>query len=95
VLEQLIKCEANIFGDLTQQDWGEDGDIAHGSSYCNVLNSNEFGLKRGFAIFEKHCNNVVQVVIDLVQCLPLGMSTWKPRHEPNEQASLRASFNYR
>jgi hypothetical protein len=23
VLEQLIKCEADVFGDLTEQDWGD------------------------------------------------------------------------
>ena len=94
-LEQLIKREADVFGDLTEQDWGnvstlmkrhrgaaaggiaelfvgtalanfgeaesekngydfigfEDGNIAHGSSYGNVLNSNELGLQRGFAVF--------------------------------------------
>ena len=73
----------------------EDGNIAHGSSNGDVLNSNELGLQRGFAVFEKHCNNVVQVVIDFVQCFPLGMSAGKTGNETNEQARLRAAFNYR
>ena len=138
VLEQVIKREADVFGDLTEQDWGnvstlmkrhggaaasgitellvgtalanfgeaesekngydftgfEDGNIAHGSSYGNVLNSNELGLKRGFSVFEKHCNNVVQVVIDFVQCFPLRMSAGKTGNETNEQACLWAPLNY-
>jgi hypothetical protein len=103
MLEQLIKCETDVFGDLTEQDWrdvstlmewhrcapsgriaelfvrtalanfGEpesekngynfigfkDGNIAHNSSDGYVLNSNKLGFQFGFAVFEKHCNNVV------------------------------------
>ena len=73
----------------------EDGNIAHGSSNGDVLNSNELGLQRGFAVFEKHCNNVVQVVIDFVQRFPLGMRAGKTGNETNEQASLWAPLNYR
>lgn len=138
VLEQLIKRDADVFGDLTKQDWGnvstlmkryrgaaaggitklfvrtalanfgetesekygydftgfEDRNIAHDSSYGDVLNSNKFGLQRRFAVFKQHCNNVVQVVIDLIQRFALGMSAGKTGNEPNEQASLRAPLNY-
>lgn len=73
----------------------EDGNIAHGSSYGNVLNSNELGLQRGFAVFEKHCNNVVQVVIDFVQCFPLEMSAGKTGNKSNEQPCLWAPLNNR
>jgi len=59
------------------------------------LNSNELGFKRRFAIFEKHCNNLTQVVIDFVQCFPLGMRARKTRNETNEKARLRTPFNYR
>ena len=139
VLEQLIKRNTDVFGNLTKQDWRdvpplmkgdrctatcgiaklfvrstlanfgeaesekngydftgfEDGNIAHGSSNGDVLNSNELGLQRGFAVFEKHCNNVVQVVIDFVQRFPLGMRAGKTGNETNEQASLWAPLNYR
>lgn len=139
MLEELIKREADVFGDLTEQDWGnvstlmkrhrcaatggiaellmraaladfgeakfgedgdyfagfEDGNIAHGSSDGDVLNPNKFGLQYGFAVFEKHCNNIVQVAVHFIQCFPLGMGAGKTRNEADEQAGLRASLNYR
>jgi len=73
----------------------EDGNIAHDSSYGNVLNSNKLGLKRGFAVFEKHFNNVVQVSIDFIQGLALGMSAGEAGHETDEQARFRAPLDYR
>gem|GEM_PF-4170797 len=73
----------------------EDGHIAHDSSNSDVLHANELGLQRGFAVFEKHCNNVVKVAIDLVQRFPLGMDAEKTRNETNEQASLWAPLDYR
>jgi hypothetical protein len=73
----------------------EDGNNAHGSSYGNVLNSNKLGLQRGFAVFEKHCNHVVQVVIDLIQRFSLRMRAGKTGNKTNEQASSLAPLNYR
>ena len=139
MLEELIKREPDVFGDLTEQDWGdistlmkwnrcaaacgiaellvrsaladfgktefdengndfagfEDGNVPHNSSDGNVLHANKLGLQHGFTIFQKHCNNIVQVAVDLVQRFPLGMSTGKTGNKTNEQASLRAPLNYR
>ena len=101
IAELFVGTALTNFGEAESEKNGydfigfEDGDIAHGSSYGDVLNSNELGLQRGFAVFEKHCNNVVQVVIDFVQCFPLGMSAGKTGNETNEQARSRAPFNYR
>jgi hypothetical protein len=139
VLEQFIKREADIFGNLTEQDRGdvstlmkrhrctatsgitellvrtalanfgeaefdkngydfigfEDRNIAHDSSYGNVLNPDKLRLQDGLAVFQKHCNYVVQVVIDFIQRFALGMRARKPGNETNEQAGLWAPFDYR
>jgi hypothetical protein len=48
-----------------------------------------------FAVLQKHCNNVVQVVIDFVQRFALGVSAGKTWNETDEQTSLWAPLNYR
>ncbi len=139
MLEQLIEREADIFGYLTEQDWGdiptlmkwnrcatacgitelfvrsaladfgetefdqdgddfmglEDGNVAHNSSDGNVLDSDELGLEHGFAVFQKHGNNIMQIVVDFIQCFSLGMGAGETRNKTDEQASLWASLNYR
>lgn len=73
----------------------EDGNVAHDSSDSDVLNSDKLRLQRGFAIFQKHGNYIVQVVVDFIQRRPLGMGTGKTRNETDEQTSLWAPLNYR
>lgn len=73
----------------------EDGNIAHGSSDGDVVNTDKLGLQPGFAIFQKHWNYVVQVVVEFIQRFPLGMRAGKTRNETHEQAGLRAPLNYR
>jgi len=72
----------------------EDGNITHDSSDGYVLNPDKLRLKYGFAILQKHCDDIVQVVVDLVQCFPLGMRAGKAGNKTNEQASLWAPLNY-
>jgi hypothetical protein len=76
---------------------GEDGfkNGTHDSSDGDVLDPDKLGLQHGFTIFQKHCNNFVQVVVDLIQRFALGMSTWEARNKTNEQASLLAPLNDR
>ena len=101
IAELFVGTALTNFGEAESEKNGydfigfEDGNIAHGSSNGDVLNSNELGLQRGFTVFEKHCNNVVQVVIDFVQRFPLRMSAGKAGNKTNEQASLWAPLNYR
>jgi len=73
----------------------EDGNIAHESSDGDVLNPDKLGLQRRFAIFQKHFNNIVQVVVDFIQRFPLGMSTGEARDKTNKQAGLWTPLNYR
>ncbi len=138
MLEELIKREADVFGDLTEQDWGnvptlvkrhgcaatddipelfvraaladfgeaefgedgydfagfEDGNIAHDSGDSDVLNPNKFGLQYGFAVFQKHCNNIVQVAVHFIQRFPLGMGAGKTGNEADEQTGLRTPLDY-
>lgn len=62
----------------------EDRSIAYDSSYGHVLNSDKLGLQRRFAVFHKHGNNVVQVVVDFIQRFALGMSAGKTWNETKE-----------
>ncbi len=73
----------------------EDGNTTHDSSDSNILNTDKLGLQYRFAVFQKHSNNLVKVVINLVQRRPLGMSAGKTGNKTNEQASLWAALNYR
>ena len=69
--------------------------VAHGSSNGDVLDSDKLGLHHGLSIFQKHCNNVVQVAVDLIQCFPLRMSAGEIGNKIGEQSCLRAPLNYR
>lgn len=73
----------------------ENRNIAHGLRDGDVLNPNEFGLQYGFAVFQKHCNNIMQVAVHFIQRFPLGMGAGKTGNEADEQAGLRAPLNYR
>ena len=73
----------------------EDRNIAHDSSDGDVLDPDKLGLQHGFSIFQKHCNNIVQIVIDFIQCFSLGVSTGEARNKANEQPCFRAPLNYR
>ncbi|MDO9400158.1 MAG: hypothetical protein Q7T46_01640 [Polaromonas sp.] len=73
----------------------EDGDVAHDSSDGDVLDPDKLGLQYGLTIFQKHCNNIVQVPVDFIQRFPLGMSAGETGNKTNEQACLWAPLNYR
>jgi len=73
----------------------EDGNIAHDLRDGDVLNPHELGFQHGLAIFQKHCNDIMQVVVEFIQRFPLGMCAGKTRNETNEQAGLWAPLNYR
>ncbi len=73
----------------------ENGNVAHDSRNSNVLNPDKLGLQYGLTIFQKHCNNIVQIVVDFIQRLPLGMCTGETGNKANEQACLWAPLNYR
>jgi hypothetical protein len=66
-----------------------------GSSDGDVLNSHKLGFKRGFAVFQKHCDHVVEIAIDFIQGFTLGVRTGETGNEADEQACLRAPFDYR
>lgn len=68
---------------------------AHDSGDGDVLNPNKLRLQHRLAIFQKHCNDIAQVVINLIQCLSLGMRAGKTRDKTNKHAGLRTTFNYR
>lgn len=48
----------------------EDGNIVHESSDGDVLNPDKLGLQHRFAVFQKHCNDIVQVMVNLIQRSP-------------------------
>ena len=59
------------------------------------MDPDKLGLEHGFTIFQKHFNYFVQVVVDFIQCFPLGMCTRETRNKTNEQACLWTPLNYR
>jgi len=73
----------------------EDRNIAHHSSDGYVLNTDKLGFQNRFAVFQKHYNNFVKVMVDFIQCFPLRMGARKAGDKADEQAGLWASLNYR
>jgi hypothetical protein len=73
----------------------EDGNIAHDSSDSDILNPNKLRFRHGFAIFQQHCNDFVQVAVEFIQCCPLGMNAGKTWNKTDEQAGLWTPFNDR
>ena len=101
IAELLVRTTLADFGeaepDKNRYDFigFQDRYIAHDSSYGNVLNPNKLGLQYRLAVLQKHFNYIVQVAVDFIQRFALGMSARKTGNETNEQAGLRAPFNYR
>jgi len=50
------------------------------------LNPYKFGFQLGFAVFKKHCNDVVQVAVEFVERFALGMGARKTGYKSNEQS---------
>ncbi len=87
-------CEAEFYEDGDDFIGIEDGNMAHDSCNGDVLNPDKLGLQHGFSIFQKHCNNFVQIVVDLIKRFSLGMGTGEAGNKTNEQASFLAALNY-
>jgi len=62
----------------------ENRNIAHDSGDCDVLHSDKLRFKNWIAVFEKHCNDLTKVCVQLIQRGALGVRSGKPGNEPHE-----------
>jgi hypothetical protein len=83
---ELIYGESQLKKNLDDFVGLEDGRIPHASSDCDVLNPYELGFQLGFAVFQEHGNDLLQVAAEFVKCFSLGMSTRKAGDKPDEQS---------
>ncbi len=73
----------------------ENGNMAHGLSDGDVLNPDKLRLQHRFAVLQKHCNHILQVVVHFIQRCSLRVGAWESGNKTNEKASLLASLDYR
>lgn len=66
----------------------ENGDVAHDLCNGDILNADEFRLKRRFTVLEQQENNFAKILVKLIQRGALRMCTSKPGDEAHEQARL-------
>ena len=69
----------------------KNGNVPHDSRDRDVLNPNKFRFEHRLAIFEEHRYDLVKIGVQLVERFALGVSTGKPRNEPNKEARLSVS----
>lgn len=100
VTELFVRTALPNFGKAERYENGddlirlEDWDIPHQSGDCHVLNAYEFGLQGWFAIFEKHCEYLLEVSVEFVERLALGVRAREPRDKANKQLRLRAPLDH-
>lgn len=63
------------------------------STYFNELGSDELGLDRRFAIFEKQRQDFAEIRVQLIKRLGLRMRPRKPGDEADEEACFRRPFD--
>jgi hypothetical protein len=72
----------------------ENWDVSHRLRNCDVLDTDKFRLQVWLAIFEKHANDFLEVVVKLVESFSLSVGTRETRDKPNKMLGLGATFNY-
>ena len=71
----------------------ENRDVTHRLRDYDVLDTDKLRLQVWLAIFEKHSNDFLEVVVKLVEGGTLGMSTGKARNKPHKKFGLRTTFD--
>lgn len=71
----------------------ENRNVSHPLRDSDVLNTDKLGLKFRLAIFEKHGNDLLKVVIKFVECFTLRMRARKSGDKPDKKSGLRAAFD--
>jgi hypothetical protein len=75
--------------------WFENRNVAHDSCDGDVLDANKLRFQGGLAVFEKHAEDFLKVMVYFIQRFPLRMSAREARNKPDKHAGLRASLDYR
>ena len=84
------ECTENS-DDLTRL---ENGGVPHRLRNGYVLDTDKLGLKVWLTIFEQHCNDFLQVTVNLVESFALGMGSRKAWDKPYKKLGLGAAYNY-
>jgi hypothetical protein len=71
----------------------ENRDVTHRSRNCDVVDPDKLRLQVWLAIFEKHGYDFLEVVIQLIESLTLGMGAGETRNKPHKKLGLGATFN--
>jgi hypothetical protein len=71
----------------------ENGDVPHRSGDRDVLHADKLGLQFWLAVFEKHGDDFLEVVIHLVERLALRVGAREARDKPDKKFGLGATLN--
>jgi hypothetical protein len=66
----------------------------HGSGNLDGLDADKLRLKRRLTVLEKHGDYFGHVLLQLIQCRPLGVGTRKTRHVADVHSRFRATFDH-
>ncbi len=84
------ECTENS-DDLTRL---ENGGVPHRLRNGDVLDADELGLKVWLTIFEQHCDDFLQVTVNLVESFALRMGSGKTWDKTHKKLGLCAALNY-
>ncbi len=90
---ELRKSQENKNGD--DFGWFQDGSASHPSGDCHILNPDELGFEFGLAIFKKHGNDLLKVLVEFIERLTLCIGPRESRHRTDKQPGLGASLDHR
>ena len=72
----------------------ENRDVPRRLRYGDVLDADKLGLKFWLAIFKKHGDDFLKIVVHLVESFALRMGSGKTRYKPHKKLGLWAALNY-
>jgi len=67
---------------------------AHRSGYRDILNTDKFSFKNGLAVFEQHCDNLLEVALQFIEGFGLRMRAIESRNKAYVESSLRTALDH-
>ena len=99
VSKLLVRTALANFGETKCNKNGDDrtrfesGDVPHRSNDHDILHADKLGLQVRLAVFKKHGDNFLQVMVHLVESHALRVRARKARDKPHKEFGLWATFN--
>ena len=90
-LADLRETERNENGDDLA--WLENGEVSHCLCNGDVLDTDKLRLQVGFAVFEQHGDDFLEVAVKLVEGFALRVGAWETWNKTHKKFGLRATFN--